>query len=218
MDVNKTIVCCFIILSIYTCSGKKKESKITPNEITSKQTVCLQNDIKREWSFLRNINIFLIFHLVLSIRCYQCSSQQDRKGHDSCGAYKRFNKTQHIAIECNSDESHMPGSFCMKVVQQGPRGFICKLVCLFREIHLMSLTWNVYWLGDGRWRQVIRRCASVAETGVTGVCNWGVYENGVYWEECYCAHDACNGSNDMQISVGLMTGLLVMTTYLFSKK
>ena len=45
---------------------------------------------------------------------------------DSCGAYKWFNKTQHIAIECNSDESHMPGSFCMKVVQQGPKGFICR--------------------------------------------------------------------------------------------
>jgi len=41
--------------------------------------------------------------------------------------YKRFNSTEHIAIECNSDESHMPGSFCMKVVQQGPRGFICEL-------------------------------------------------------------------------------------------
>lgn len=49
-------------------------------------------------------------------------------------------------------------------------------------------------LGDGRWRQVIRRCASVAETGVTGVCNWGVYENGVYWEECYCSSDSCNGA------------------------
>lgn len=51
----------------------------------------------------------------------------DQKGVDSCGAYKRFNKTEHISIECNSDESHMPGSFCMKVIQQGPKGFICKL-------------------------------------------------------------------------------------------
>lgn len=85
------------------------------------------NHIRREWSLLKNILIFAYFPLVLSIRCYQCSSQQDRKGIDSCGAYKRFNKTQHIAIECNSDESHMPGSFCMKVVQQGPRGFICKI-------------------------------------------------------------------------------------------
>lgn len=51
--------------------------------------------------------------------------------------------------------------------------------------------------GDGRWRQVIRRCASVASTGVTGVCNWGVYENGVYWEECYCSEDACNRSPNL---------------------
>ena len=49
-------------------------------------------------------------------------------------------------------------------------------------------------LGDGRWRQVIRRCASVSDTGVTGVCNWGVYENGVYWQECYCASDGCNSA------------------------
>lgn len=68
--------------------------------------------------------------VVLAIRCYQCSTQTDVKGVDSCGAYKRFNSSEHIAIECNSDESHMPGSFCMKVVQQGPRGFICKFVVL----------------------------------------------------------------------------------------
>uniref|UniRef100_T1GNZ8 Uncharacterized protein n=1 Tax=Megaselia scalaris TaxID=36166 RepID=T1GNZ8_MEGSC len=59
-----------------------------------------------------------------AIRCYQCSSDRDPKGQDNCGAYKRFNRSEHIAIECNSDESAMPGSFCMKVVQQGPRGFI----------------------------------------------------------------------------------------------
>ncbi|XP_067622570.1 uncharacterized protein [Eurosta solidaginis] len=74
------------------------------------------------------IPVLLVFVLYacgsLAIRCYQCSSDQDRKGYDSCGAYKPFNRTEHIPIECNTDESHMPGSFCMKVVQQGPRGFI----------------------------------------------------------------------------------------------
>lgn len=50
----------------------------------------------------------------------------DPKGVDSCGAYKSFNRTDHTPVECNSDESHMPGSFCAKTVQQGPRGFICK--------------------------------------------------------------------------------------------
>ncbi|XP_035917496.1 uncharacterized protein LOC118514607 [Anopheles stephensi] len=124
----------------------------------------------------------------LAIRCYQCSSQTDPKGIDNCGAYKAFNKTQNIAIECNSDESHMPGSFCMKVVHQSPRGFI--------------------W--DGRWRQVIRQCASVSETGVTGVCNWGVYENGVYWEECYCVEDECNSAPKTRATSIALLGLAVL--------
>ena len=34
----------------------------------------------------------------------------------------------------------------------------------------------------------------MSDTGVTGVCNWGVLENGVYWEECYCSSDGCNGA------------------------
>ena len=65
-------------------------------------------------------------------------------------------------------------------------------------------------LGDGRWRQVMRRCASVADTGVTGVCNWGVYENGVYWEECYCAEDSCNVSSSLPTSVKLITSTLLL--------
>lgn len=59
------------------------------------------------------------------IRCYQCASSSDIKGQDNCGAYKKFDTTKNLAVECNSDESHMPGSFCMKVTQQGPIGFIC---------------------------------------------------------------------------------------------
>ncbi|XP_046488102.1 UPAR/Ly6 domain-containing protein crok-like [Neodiprion pinetum] len=117
-----------------------------------------------------------------AVRCYQCSSDQDGKGEDNCGAYKTFNTEQNIAIECNSEESHMPGSFCVKLVQQSPRGFI--------------------W--DGRWRQVIRRCASISSTGVTGVCNWGVYENGIYWEECYCSEDSCNSAPNVQISAAII--------------
>lgn len=61
-----------------------------------------------------------------TVRCYQCSSAEDQRGEDNCGAYKKFDKKNHIAIDCNSDESHMPGSFCMKVTQQSPKGFICK--------------------------------------------------------------------------------------------
>lgn len=163
-------------------------------------------------TFLEKEKITKFFQfLVLSIRCYQCSTQTDAKGVDSCGAYKKFNESEHIAIECNSDESHMPGSFCMKVVQQGPRGFICKFIkcesiccCLSNANQyaekLAKIVKNRFFSGDGRWRHVIRRCASVADTGVTGVCNWGVYENGDYWEECYCSHDSCNGSGQNEIS------------------
>ncbi|KFB46238.1 AGAP008642-PA-like protein [Anopheles sinensis] len=130
-----------------------------------------------------------------AIRCYQCSSQTDPIGQDNCGAYKAFNVTQNIAIECNSEESHMPGSFCMKVVHQSPRGFI--------------------W--DGRWRQVIRQCASVSETGVTGVCNWGVYENGVYWEECYCVEDECNDAPKTVPARYAVLCLVLLQTFFLAK-
>ncbi|KAK4873986.1 hypothetical protein RN001_013346 [Aquatica leii] len=128
-----------------------------------------------------------------AIRCFQCSSGQDSKGEDNCGAYTKFDKSAHIAVDCNSEESHMPGSFCMKVTQQGPIGFI--------------------W--DGRWRQVIRRCASVAENGVTGVCNWGVYENGVFWEECYCIEDECNAASHLNLNIGLVATTLLIVYSLF---
>ena len=57
---------------------------------------------------------------------------------------------------------------------------------------------KIFPTGDGRWRMVIRRCVSVSETGVTGVCNWGVLENGVFWEECYCSSDGCNSSHTIK--------------------
>lgn len=111
-----------------------------------------------------------IFIVGQAIKCYQCSTGTDPKGVDNCGAYSNFRNDRNIPVDCSSEESVTPGTFCMKETQQGPKGFI--------------------W--DGRWRHVIRRCASVAETGVTGVCNWGVRENGIYWEQCYCSEDGCN--------------------------
>ncbi|XP_050311471.1 uncharacterized protein LOC126747028 [Anthonomus grandis grandis] len=139
------------------------------------------------YSIIYNTSLFSLVILSLlpfseSVRCYQCSTSEEKKGQDQCGAYRKFDKRNHIAIDCHSDESHMPGTFCMKVTQQSPKGFI--------------------W--DGRWRQVIRRCASVAETGVTGVCNWGVYDNGVYWEECYCSEDECNSASFCKLSAVLV--------------
>lgn len=61
------------------------------------------------------------------VRCYQCATSEDPEGQDNCGAYKKFVKEEHIPIECNSDESHTPGTFCMKITKQGSKGFICKL-------------------------------------------------------------------------------------------
>lgn len=75
-----------------------------------------------------------------------------------------------------------------------------------------------FFSGDGRWRHVIRRCASVADTGVTGVCNWGVYENGDYWEECYCSHDACNGSNVQKISTPQLIFSIISSICLIAYK
>merc|ERR1712117_214600 len=112
----------------------------------------------------------IIYKSVSGIKCYQCSSTEDQRKptglwskdqytqsrfEDNCGVYWPFDKNRNTAVECNSDESHGPGTFCVKILKQGPRGFI--------------------W--DGRWRQVIRRCASESRSGVTGVCNWGVQDN-----------------------------------------
>jgi len=86
---------------------------------------------------------FTLFGTGVGIKCYQCSSTEDRRGtpdgvwskdpysqdrfEDSCGVYYPFQKERNIPVECNSDESHTPGTFCVKIVKQGPRGFICKL-------------------------------------------------------------------------------------------
>lgn len=57
-----------------------------------------------------------------------------------------------------------------------------------------------FFTGDGRWRTVVRRCAQISERGINWGCDWGYKENGVYWEECYCAEDGCNGGMTTQIS------------------
>lgn len=90
-----------------------------------------------------------------------------------------------------AEDAVTPGTFCYKSIQQGPRGFV--------------------W--DGRWRTVIRRCAQISERGISWGCDWGFRENGVYWEECYCAEDGCNGAisvlNHMRYRIPLLVASIV---------
>ncbi|XP_043204486.1 uncharacterized protein LOC122371826 [Amphibalanus amphitrite] len=117
--------------------------------------------------------IFVIcLHSCAAIRCYQCATSEDGENEDNCGAYSGFDDTKHVGVECNSEEANTPGTFCAKITAQGPIGFI--------------------W--DGRWRQVIRRCAAVTKAGVNDACNWKVQLNGEYIEECYCSKDNCNSA------------------------
>lgn len=79
-----------------------------------------------------------IFILVKAIRCYQCSSDSDPDGTDVCGAYESFEKDRHVPVDCSSDETTTPGTFCMKEVHQSPKGFICKFA-----LFLMNFLYNL---------------------------------------------------------------------------
>ncbi|KAG8198654.1 hypothetical protein JTE90_015486 [Oedothorax gibbosus] len=130
-----------------------------------------------------------LFSLGDAIRCYQCSSDQEGKDDDNCGAYDSFDTKRNTLIECLGEEAHTPGTFCYKSIQQSPRGFI--------------------W--DGRWRTVVRRCAQISERGINWGCDWGYKENGVYWEECYCAEDGCNSGTMLKTSlIGVFALFLTM--------
>lgn len=80
---------------------------------------------------LKDVINLVLFSIAATeaIRCFQCSSDTDPKGEDLCGAYATFDKERNVPIECSSEESHMPGTFCVKYTEQSPRGFICKYVC-----------------------------------------------------------------------------------------
>lgn len=81
-----------------------------------------------------------------AIKCYQCSTDEDPKGKDLCGAYEPFDETAHIPVDCLQEESVTPGTFCVKITKQSPRMFICEslfilvLVLLFR--YGLSLLYN----------------------------------------------------------------------------
>jgi len=136
------------------------------------------------------ITILIILNLsclVSGIQCYQCSTSNDPVGSDSCGAYGKFDKDRHVSVECTSDESHTPGIFCVTVIKQGPREFIRESKVSnnwFDQYHLSStyiysILIVIYYVNyillflisaNGRWRNVIRRCGLVSDTGSTSWC------------------------------------------------
>lgn len=52
-------------------------------------------------------------------------------------------------------------------------------------------------------------------TGISWGCDWGYHENGVYWEECYCAEDSCNPASMLTAKMGtiLLTFISSLFTY-----
>lgn len=64
----------------------------------------------------------------MSIKCYQCSSDEDPEGKDLCGAFASFDETKHTPIDCLQDQANTPGIFCLKEVKQSPLSFICQYI------------------------------------------------------------------------------------------
>ena len=88
------------------------------------------------------------FGIAECIKCFQCSSTEDQRKptgvwsedhytqnryEDNCGVYWPFEPDRNVPVECNSDESHTPGTFCVKITRQGPRGFICKFIYYYNR-------------------------------------------------------------------------------------
>lgn len=161
---------------------------------------------------------FLMFSILLiaeAIKCYQCSTEKDGKNSDSCGAYKAFNHSEHIAIDCMGEESMTPGNcFCW------PTGVHSDLTLKFFSFHFKILRYFLFQINTTRttriylgwpmakcnstmctseqtgyvYSNVLKNIISSLLTGVSWSCDWGYNENGVYFEECYCAEDNCNGA------------------------
>lgn len=96
--------------------------------------------------FLFLLFLSLISNISEAVKCYQCSSSEDPKGQDNCGAYRKFDEREHIAIECNSFESHMPGSFCMKFTHQSPNTMVKSLDQSFHFSTVQNVTFIDYFI------------------------------------------------------------------------
>lgn len=127
---------------------------------------------------------FCFMHSVTeAVRCYQCSSSHDPEGEDNCGAYERFDTKKNRPVECNSDESHMPGSFCVKVTKQGALGFVCecKICYIFAMDRFTTLYYRVLFSLQGtedgvKWRgDVLPYQIPASPESVTGASRWTAY-------------------------------------------
>lgn len=89
--------------------------------------------------------LIFLYYFILgdAIRCYQCSSDQESKDEDNCGAYEYFDTEKNSQVDCLGEEAVTPGTFCYKSIQQSPRGFICKFLFTFLNAVLV-LTSNIY--------------------------------------------------------------------------
>uniref|UniRef100_A0A6M2E3K4 Putative secreted protein n=1 Tax=Amblyomma tuberculatum TaxID=48802 RepID=A0A6M2E3K4_9ACAR len=59
------------------------------------------------------------FYQVLAIKCYQCSSSEDPKGEDHCGAYAHYDKTKNTAVECLGERPRPWAPFATSVSCKG---------------------------------------------------------------------------------------------------
>ncbi|XP_013401334.1 uncharacterized protein LOC106167170 [Lingula anatina] len=132
---------------------------------------------------LLQVSILLaILGLGEAIQCYQCDSNED----GSCPSDQYFDPTINALVDCGSFEANVPGSFCMKVVQESP--------------------------GWHSWTKITRRCGSRSEVGVASGCRWSYHDNGIFQEICYCNdRNGCNGSSRLSLnSVVLLFSIILV--------
>ncbi|OAF65767.1 hypothetical protein A3Q56_06526 [Intoshia linei] len=58
--------------------------------------------------------LFLKIFEINAIQCYECDSNED----ETCPSNQRFDKTRNAVVDCNTDEAHVPGTYCVKITQE----------------------------------------------------------------------------------------------------
>ena len=90
------------------------------------------------WFFCDNKLVLEVQSIMLNWNFFTVCNRYE----DNCGVYWAFEPERNVPVECNSDESHTPGTFCVKIVKQGPRGFICKFYIIryqiYHNLHLIA--------------------------------------------------------------------------------